>query len=162
MTGLPIVMGDDRAPHEIVIQVAGEGLRMETGDLQTLLAERPGIRSLALAYVHAFHIQVAGTALANGRQKLEHRLARWILMSLDRLEGNEVPLTHEFVAVMLGVRRPGVTLAMHMLEDKGLVRSTRSRILVMDRDGLEALANGFYGVPEREYRRLIGEPSPPG
>jgi CRP-like cAMP-binding protein len=106
--------------------------------------------------VHVFSVQVAHTALANGRAKIEERLARWLLMVHDRIDGDEVNLTHDFIALMLGVRRPGVTDALHALEGKGLIRSTRGVLRIVDREGLEVIANAIYGVPEAEYRRLIG------
>ena len=83
-------------------------------------------------------------------------MARWLLMAHDRVEGDEFRLTHEFLAVMLGVRRPGVTVALHFLEGAGLIRSTRGLVTVLDREGLEEATEGFYGVPEAEYERLIG------
>jgi CRP-like cAMP-binding protein len=101
-------------------------------------------------------IQVVQTALANGRAKIEERLARWLLMAQDRLDDGNLQLTHEFIALMLGVRRPGVTDAINDLEGKGLIRSARGRVRIVDRKGLEAAAGGIYGVPEAEYRRLIG------
>jgi CRP-like cAMP-binding protein len=155
-TAVPIILGDDRSPHEVFIQVPGSGFRMEAATFRSLMNDHIGIQTAMLAFAHTFLIQVSYTALANGKQKLESRLARWLLMSLDRVEGDELPLTHEFISVMLGVRRPGVTLAMHILEGRGYIRTSRSRIHVIDREGLEESANGFYGVPESEYRRLIG------
>ena len=95
--------------------------------------------------------------MANGRAKIEERLARWLLMVQDRIDGDEAALTHDFIAIMLGVRRPGVTDAIHALEGKGLVRATRGALRIVDREGLEALAGGAYGLPEKEYRRLFGE-----
>jgi CRP-like cAMP-binding protein len=107
-------------------------------------------------FAQVFMTQVAQTALANGRAKIGERLARWLLMAHDRLDDEELRLTHEFIAVMLGVRRPGVTDALNELEGKGLIRSTRGAIRVVNRAGLEAIAGATYGVPESEYRRLIG------
>ncbi|MET4636596.1 Crp/Fnr family transcriptional regulator [Kaistia defluvii] len=156
LAGVPVVLGTDRSPHEVFVQVPGSGLRIEADVFRQLMDDRPGIRTSMLHFAQAFLTQVSYTALANVRQKLESRLARWLLMSLDRVEGDELPLTHEFIAIMLGVRRPGVTLAMHILEGRGYIRTSRSRITVIDREGLEESAEGFYGVPETEYRRLIG------
>ena len=155
-TAIPIILGDDRSPHEVLVQVPGSGLRIDAATFRGIVDEHVGIRTVMLSFAHSFLIQVSYTALANGRQKLESRLARWLLMSLDRVQGDELPLTHEFISVMLGVRRPGVTLAMHILEGRGYIRTSRSRIHVIDRQGLEESARGFYGVPEAEYRRLIG------
>ena len=158
MSGISIVMGADRAPYEVYVQVAGVGLRMASGDLVGLMDERPAIRALLLRYAQAAHVQTSYTALANGRDKLETRLARWILMAHDRLDGDEIGLTHEFLALMLGVRRAGVTVATHSLEGRGLIRAARGTITVLDRDGLDQVADGSYGVAEAEYERLIGRP----
>ena len=101
-------------------------------------------------------IQTAYTALANGQAKLTERLARWFLMAQDRLDGNELALTHDFLALMLCVHRPGVTKALNLLESRGLVGAKRGIVIVHDRAGLKTLADGLYGIPEAEYRRLIG------
>jgi hypothetical protein len=99
-------------------------------------------------------IQTAHTALANGRANLLERLSRWILMAHDRVEGNVLTITHVFLGLMLGVRRAGVTLALHELEGRRLIKAVRGQITVLDRAGIEAMTNGFYGQPEREYARL--------
>lgn len=156
MSGSTVILGADSSPHETFIQVAGSGYRMGSEDLHAAMRASPPLQAMLMRYVQAFAVQTAHTALANGRSKLEERLSRWLLMCHDRLGSDEVPLTHEFLALMLGVRRSGVTLALHILEGRGLIRSKRSRILVVDRDGLEESAGGSYGVPESEYRRLIG------
>jgi CRP-like cAMP-binding protein len=99
-------------------------------------------------------IQVAATALTNGRYEIGQRLARWLLMCQDRL-GDQLPLTHDFLALMLGVRRPGVTSAMHVLEGEQLIYAERGLIRIRSRQRLEEYAGAAYGVPEAEYRRLI-------
>jgi CRP-like cAMP-binding protein len=109
-----------------------------------------------LRYGHAFVVQTGHTAMANGRSKVEERLARWLVMAHDRLDGDELPLTHEFLAIMLGVRRPGVTVALNLLEKDGLIDANRGVISIIDRKGLEEKSNGAYGVPEAEFRRLFG------
>jgi CRP-like cAMP-binding protein len=98
-------------------------------------------------------IQTAHTALSNGTASIEQRLARWLLMAQDRLDGNEVPLTHEFLSLMLGVRRAGVTGALNQLDRKGVIRLSRGRIEIVDREGLIGSANGTYGIPEAMARR---------
>ncbi len=157
MTGLAVVMGDDRSPHEMMIQLAGTGHRIEADALREAMAADPAIRERLLRYSQAFAVQVAHTTLANGRHALQERLARWLLMCQDRMEGDHLDLTHEFLSIMLGVRRAGVTVALHMLEGRGVIKATRGRIRVLDRAGLEATAHGLYGVPEAEYARLMGE-----
>jgi CRP-like cAMP-binding protein len=156
MSGLSIVMGDDRSPNETIVQAEGSGLRIAVEKLQEALEASPTLRRRLLRYGQAFLCQTAQTALANGRANIDERLARWILMAHDRLDGDALQLTHEFLALMLGVRRPGVTVALHFLEGKGLIRSTRGVVTVLDRNGLEDVANGSYGVPEAEYARLFG------
>jgi hypothetical protein len=106
-------------------------------------------------YAQAFLAQTSQTALANGRGKLAERLARWLLMWHDRLQDDNISITHEFLAVLLGVRRPGLTLTLHVLEGKGLIKASRNLIRIADRAGLEKAADGFYGIPEAEYDRLI-------
>jgi CRP-like cAMP-binding protein len=110
-----------------------------------------------LRYVEAFQVQVAHTALSHGSYTIEERLARWLLMCHDRLDGDDLPLVHEFLALMLGVRRSGVTLALQILEGAGVIHAKRGLITVHDRAKLQEIAGGSYGVPEVEYRRLIGE-----
>ena len=106
------------------------------------------IRERVLRFALAFSIQAAQTTLANAHHVIEARLARWLLMCHDRVERDVLHLTHEFLSVMLGVRRAGVTVALHMLEGQGLIKATRGRIRVIDRGGLERAAAGLYGVPE--------------
>ena len=95
--------------------------------------------------------QTANTALSNGTATLEERLARWLLMASDRLPGDEIPLTHEFLSLMLGVRRAGVTVALHYLENRGLINLARKQIVITDRSGLQAAANGTYHSPEKMH-----------
>jgi CRP-like cAMP-binding protein len=109
-----------------------------------------------LLYAYAFSVQTTCTALANGRSKIEERLARWILMARDRIDIDELALTHEFLSLMLGVRRSGVTVALHLLVRAGLIQAHRGIITILDRQGLEDISNGSYGVPEAEYQRLFG------
>jgi CRP-like cAMP-binding protein len=156
MSGLSIVMGDDRSPNETFVQAAGAGSRIAAGKLKAALDASPTMRGAMLHYVQAFLCQTSQTALTNGRAQIEERLARWILMAHDRLDGDALQLTHEFLALMLGVRRPGVTVGLHFLEGKGLIRSTRGLVTVLDRAGLELVADGSYGIPEAEYDRLCG------
>jgi CRP-like cAMP-binding protein len=157
MTGSALVMGDDRSIHECYIQVAGAAAKIPVGALKAALADSPKLHSFLLRYAQSLHIQTGFTALVNARSKLEERLARWLLMCDDRVAGGQVAITHEFLSLMLGVRRPGVTVALQLLEGRGLIRSRRAEIVIRDRDGLVDMANGAYGPPEAEYKRLIGE-----
>lgn len=155
MTGLGIVLGDDRSPNETIVQSAGSALRISSAALRKALKANPGLADVFLRYVHVFMTQGSQTALANGRGRLDERLARWLLMWHDRLGEDDLVITHEFLALLLGVRRPGVTVTLHELEGRGLIRSARSLVKILDREGLVKAANGFYGVPEAEYDRLI-------
>jgi CRP-like cAMP-binding protein len=155
-----VVLGSDRSPTENFIQIKGHGQRIRSGDLVAAMRKSSSLQLLLLQFAQSFLVQTAHTALANGRAKLEERLARWILMAHDRVDGNEIQLTHEFLALMLGVRRPGVTVALQILEGNGLIRSTRGLVEVLDREGLIELCDGIYGIPEAECERLTGWQSP--
>lgn len=160
MTGVSAVLGDDRAANESFVQIAGDAWRLDTRELRRIMHENPALHAHLLRYVKTFMVQMAQTALANGQSTIEERLARWLLMVHDRIDGNHVDLTHDFLATMLGARRPGVTVALHVLEGQGLIRSKRAQIAIADRDGLEEFAGGYYGIPEVEYRRLIEASAP--
>jgi CRP-like cAMP-binding protein len=156
MTGLTVALGNHRSPHSTYIQAAGHGQRIDTSELRKAMKQSPSLRATILNYVQVFMIQTAHTAIANARAKLDERLARWILMAHGRLDGAVLPLTHEFLALMLGVRRPGVTQALGALEAQQLIQTGHRAIVVLNRKGIERKAGSFYGAPEAEYRRLIG------
>ena len=156
MTGLAVVMGTDRTHHETFIQCAGRGWRIGAQKLRNAMEKSSGLRTRLLQYGHVFLMQTSYTAMANGRSKIEERLARWLLMAHDRVEGDRLPLTHEFLSFMLGVHRPGVTIAVNLLEKDGLIRASRGAITVTDRQGLEKISNGAYGKAEAEFQRLFG------
>ncbi|OWV82217.1 CarD family transcriptional regulator [Rhizobium sp. R634] len=158
ITGSHVVLKTDTTPNRTFIQVAGDGLQVSVGNFKRMLAEFPAANDLFLNYVHCCDIQLAQSALANGRYNMHERLARWLLMCHDRLDGNDLPLTHEFLALMLGVRRSGVTNELHVIEGLRVIRSTRANVRILDRERLEEIAAGSYGIPEREYERLIGLP----
>jgi CRP-like cAMP-binding protein len=155
MTGLAAVLGADRSPNETFMQVEGEGQCIAAQDLRRMMAESGSLVSSLMRYAHAYAIQVAQTALANTQGKVEERLARWLLMAHDRIEGDSLALTHELLAATLGVRRSGVTAALHRLAAHTLISTARGSVTVLDRSGLEATANGLYGVPEAESARLF-------
>jgi CRP-like cAMP-binding protein len=156
MTGLAVVMGADHATHSTYMQVAGSGHRIPVEALRRAVGQSPQLQRTFLRFAHAFFIQTTYTALTNGRSKVEERLARWLLMAHDRVEGDELPLTHEFLAIMLGVRRAGVTTALGTLMDRGLIQSRRSMIRIADREGLKKASNGAYGPAELEFEKLFG------
>ncbi len=156
MSGTAVVLESDRSPHESFIQVAGSALRMGTDELRRAVQQSPSLHQHLLRYVEAFQVQVSHTALSHGSYTLEQRLARWLLMCRDRLDGDDLPLVHEFLSIMLGVQRPGVTVALQKLEADNVICTKRGLITITDRGKLEDVAGGSYGVPEAEYRRLIG------
>jgi CRP-like cAMP-binding protein len=156
MTGEPVILLIDQTPHQTFIQVAGSGLRMRAEDLAAAMEASPSLKVLLLRWVQALMIQTAQSALANGRYTIQERLARWLLMCHDRLDGDDLPLTHEFLSLMLGVRRSGVTEALHVLEGVRIVKTSRGRIHLLDRGRLEEIAGGCHGLAEAEYGRLIG------
>lgn len=157
MTGTVAVLGGDLAPHECFVQLAGAAMRIPIAPFRDALERSPTLRRFLLRFVQCLMMQTSYTALANARQRLENRLARWLLMCEDRA-GAELNITHEFLSIMLGVRRPGVTVAIQVLEGNGLIRATRGKIEIRDRERLIKLADGSYGAPEAEYERLIGSP----
>lgn len=155
-TGTAVMLGNDRSPHSTYMQVAGSGERIGANELRKAMHDSEALRRLLLAYVQSFTVQTAHTAVANGHASLQQRLARWLLMAQDRICVQTVPLTHEFLGLMLAVRRSGVTEALQALRKKNLIQAGRGQIVVLDRKGLERVAGDYYGLPEREYRRLIG------
>ena len=157
VTGVPLIMGDNRAQHSTYMQIGGAGHRIPAEALCGAIARSESLRALMLKSAQGFMIQTAQTALANGRAKLEQRLARWLLMAHDRMTSDAVPLTHKFLAVMLGVRRAGVTVAIHGFERRGLVTTRRGQLTVVNRGGIEQIAGSFYGTPESELKRLFGD-----
>lgn len=144
MTGLAVVMGNDRSPHDTYIQAAGAGQRISVAKLRLAMDQSVPLHRSLLRYAHTFLIQTAQTALANGRSKNTERLARWLLMADDRIDSAGLPLTHQFLSIMLGVQRPGVTVAVQALEREGLINAGRGIITIIDRKGLEKLSNGTY------------------
>ena len=144
LIGIPIILGSDRTPHKTFMQIAGVGKSVSASALRAAMEASPTLQKALLKYVSDFMLQLAQTALANGRFNIEARLARWIVLTDDRVDGDVIALTHEFLGLMLGVRRAGVSEALALLHDKGLVRSAHAKITVLDRDGLKALAAPIY------------------
>lgn len=156
MSGIAVVLGGDQSPHSTYIQVAGEAQRITINELRKAMRASEALHGLLLKFAHAFMVQTAQTAIANARAHIDQRLARWILMAHDRTGNTDLPLTHEFLALMLGVRRAGVTEALQSLKRKKLIDTGRNQIMMLNRKGIERAAGHSYGLPEKEYRRLIG------
>ncbi len=140
----------------IFVQMAGQALRIPAPLLRTLLVAHPSLYQHLLGYAQNFLLQVASSALAYATQTIEARLARWLLMSLDRLETTDVTMTHEAFALMLGVRRAGVTVAIQNLEAKGALTGRRAAVTVINRAILAEIAGDSYGTAERASQRVIG------
>jgi len=156
MSGVAVVLGGAQWPHSTYIQVAGEGQRIKASELRNAQNASPSLRDLLLKFAQVFMVQTAHTAIANARAHIDQRLARWVLMAHDRTDDKTIPLTHEFLSLMLGVRRAGVTEALQILKRQKLIDTGRNQIVVRNRKGLERKAGSSYGAPEKEYRRLIG------
>lgn len=155
MTGIPLLLGDDRWPHATYMQVAGWGYAIDAVALRRCMGASPSMTAVFRKFVHTFLMQLATTSRSRARGRVDQRLARWLLMAHDRAETDEIALTHQYVAMMLAVRRAGVTEALQALVERGLVRTRRGRILINDRRGLEQEAGSLYGEDEAEYGRLI-------
>ena len=156
MTGLPIVLGNHRSPHAIYIQAAGKGHCIPAGELRRAIQASASLRNSLLKFVQAFGVQTTHTAMCNARSRMDERLARWLLMAQDQIQSDVLPLTHEFLSIMLGVRRAGVTVALKALRERDLISYRRGEITIKDRKGMTRVAGEAYGTPESEYRRLIG------
>ncbi|MEI9405693.1 Crp/Fnr family transcriptional regulator [Mesorhizobium argentiipisi] len=155
MTGVTVILGQESSPNETYIQIAGQGWCLAVENLRTALAKSPTLRGSLLRYANAFLVQASRTALVNGHSKIEERLARWLLMVHDRSLGSRIYLTHEFLATMLGARRPGVTTALQMLEYRGLIQARRGEITIVDRSGLIKLTHGAYGEEEQRHFGIV-------
>lgn len=144
--GVPLALGAETTPHTAIVQAGGEALRITADALREALDASADLRRVLGRYVQSLIVQVGQTVYANADLTVEARLARWILMTHDRLDQDELPLTHEVLSKMLGVRRPTVTMATHTLEGAGMIRARRGRITVVDRVKLEDLAGAIYGA----------------
>ena len=151
----PVLLGADRTPHHMFVQLPGEMLAIDTGALCAAVDQSPSLRKLLLRYTQVLFIEAVQTAFVNATYQIEVRLARWVLMCHDRADGDELTVTHDLVAVMLGVQRSSATLAVQALEGRRLIKAQRGRMTVLDRQALIKVANGGYGLPEAEYARLI-------
>lgn len=154
IVGLPILFGTARAPVNITIQIAGEGFRLPASSLVAEFERSPEFRRRLLHYVHAYFVQISQTAACNRLHSIEERLARWLLSCRDRMSIDQLALTHEFMADMLGSPRTTVTLAAGSLEKAGLIKRSRGAVTILDRNALEAAACECYRVVHDEYARF--------
>lgn len=156
MSGVPVVLGAGRSPHASMIQVGDAPAQCIPSErLLETCAASPALNQLLLRYAHTLSVQTALTAAANATYELPERCARWLLMCNDRLESDRIELTHEFLSMMLAVRRSGVTVTLHELQETGAIRASRGVITIVDRSRLEVIAGDCYGQAETEYQRLI-------
>lgn len=155
MFGIPVVLGTVTSPTQAVVQISGEGLRIQADVLREEFKRGGILQDLILRYTQAFIIQITQTAVCNSLHSLNARLARWLLMCQDRALSNELPLTHEFIAEMLAVRRAGVSVAAGNLLKQGLINYQRGHITILDREGLEGASCECYAEVKKEFEQLL-------
>ena len=155
IVGISLFMGGESTPSRAVVQSAGKGARLKASVVKEEFNRAGPVLHLLLRYTQALITQMAQTAVCNRHHSLDQQLCRWLLLSLDRLEGNELVMTQELIANMLGVRREGVTEGALKLQHAGLISYARGRITVIDRPGLEKRSCECYAVVKKEYDRLL-------
>ncbi|QTN21118.1 Crp/Fnr family transcriptional regulator [Rhizobacter sp. AJA081-3] len=155
MVGISLFMGGGSTPSRAVVQSAGQGFRVRSQFIKEEFDRAGAVMHLLLRYTQALITQMSQTAVCNRHHTLDQQLCRWLLLSLDRLQGNELVMTQELIANMLGVRREGVTEGALRLQAAGLIRYARGHISVLDRAGLEARTCECYAVVKKEYGRLL-------
>lgn len=160
LVGIALFMGGETTPSRAVVQSAGHGYRLKAAFLKKEFDDGGALQHLALRYTQALITQMAQTAVCNRHHSVEQQLCRWLLLSLDRLPSNELTMTQELIANMLGVRREGVTEAAGRLQAAGLIRYSRGHIEVLDRPRLEVRVCECYAVVKKEYDRLLNGAHP--
>ncbi|MDF3834408.1 Crp/Fnr family transcriptional regulator [Cupriavidus basilensis] len=155
LVGLPALTGGETMPNRIEVRRSGYGFRIAAGDLRTLYPELPTLQRMALLYMQALLTQVSQTAVCIRHHSLTTQLCRWLLLALDRSPCNELDVTQQTIADMLGVRREGVTEAVGRLEELHLIRHSRGHITVIDRAGLEGFSGESYRIVRNEFDRLL-------
>jgi CRP-like cAMP-binding protein len=156
LVGVALFMGGNTMPNRAIVQSAGAAVRMKAKVLQDEFARGGTFQHLLLRYTQALLTQMSQTAVCNRLHAIEQQLCRWLLLSRDRLDSDELVMTQELIANMLGVRREGVTAAAGRLQEKRLISYVRGRIQILDRRGLEAAVCECYKVVKDEYDRLLG------
>lgn len=151
-----VLLGSDSTPHEYVCQAAGSGLRIPSNDLRTAVAANVSLQTIFFRYCQALHVQTAHVALSHSNHTVEERVARRLLVGHDRVDGDDVHLTHELLSRILALQRSGVTRALQGLERREIITARRGTLTITDRAKLEQVARGSYGPPEAEYARLLG------
>lgn len=151
------VTGARISSYDVTVQVDAEGYTMSFNSFRRWMADSRAFALVMNRSMESFGVQLAHTAVSNAVHEVNERLARWLLMCHDRLRHDHMALTHELLSVLLGVRRPSVTDALHVLEGEGFIRSLRGSVVIRDRDALTHFARDAYGRPEAEYRRLMSD-----
>jgi CRP-like cAMP-binding protein len=159
MVGLPLVAGVEDGFEEAFVQANGSALQMDAGAFRQCLNDLPPLRSLLLRYTEAMRNKATQLAACNGRHNLEQRLARWLLMAHEQADGDELPVTQEFLAMMLCVYRPSVTVAAGALQRAGIIRYARGQVTVLDRAALEAATCSCYFAIKRRLEQLLNAKS---
>lgn len=155
MTGISIVLGVNKSPHQGVVQIPGNAMRMKAEVLKNEFNLGGKLQDLLLRYTQSLMLQISHVAACGRLHHVDERLARWLLMSADRCGCSELPLTHEFIAQMLGVRRAGVTTAALALQSSGLIHYRRGRISILDRQGMEGIACECYSILKAEFDNIL-------
>lgn len=155
VVGHPLALGIEFSNWDAFVQIEGVALRLTRDMLKQMIRQSPSLHQALMASAHLFSVQCSATALANAHGTIEARLARWLLMARDRHDRDRLPLTHDLLSLMIGVRRPGVTLALAQLETRGLVTTGRGHVTVVDQEGLREAARGLYGAPEAALERCF-------
>jgi CRP-like cAMP-binding protein len=156
MAGLTAYLGPSVSPNRLVVQIPGDTLRIETKILVAECKANAALNEVLFRHHQAFLGQITQSIACNGLHPVGKRCCRWLLMTHDRVDGDELPLTHEFLAIMLAVRRPSVTENLQILQDQGLIFTSRGLIKITNRTGLEAAACECYRIVTSEYDRLLG------
>ena len=155
MSGIPVLLDAARTPMPTFVQVAGEAIRMRADAFKKSYDDGPGVRRLLNRYIHTVIVTGSHAAACNRLHKLDERFCKWLLMSCDGVGSDEVDLTHDYLAIMMGVRRAGVTEAAGKAQERGLISYRRGHIVVTNREGLEASACECYRRTKEEYERLF-------
>lgn len=161
MVGLPVLLGDDISYEDVVVQAPGVMLRIPTETFRDVLQRDTTVQQHLMRYALAFQHMTAQTAACNSNHGLEQRMARWLLMAHDRADGDEFPMTQEFLAMMLAVHRPGVNITARLFQQAGLIRYNNGHIRVTDRIGLEASVCECHAAVQEQFERLLSPTKPP-
>jgi CRP-like cAMP-binding protein len=153
--GLSVLLAGQTSANEVLMQVAGEALRIDATDFQEIAGHDSPLRRLLLLYHTSFLTQISYSVACNGLHPIQKRCCRWLLTTRDRTDSDTLPLTHEFLGIMLGVRRASVTDVLRTLQEQGLVSNSRGAITIVDRPGLERLSCECYRAVKDEYERLV-------